>query len=252
MLLTRSFKELGMSRKEDISSNLKPHQIRKDNDALGKVIALIEDTINPFEESLNRNHLFNIATGKAASEETANFLLAVEEIGNKSKHLLIEECLEDSARFEKSIKRQKVQMFETENGKRRPKSTAGKLMAACMVRDLFGSILCLSLEKKVDMAEVLTPVPLALSHADGTMQKTPKSALLKHLESKIESTSATTIDVTIVDAMFFLHLQGNLPATFGGVAGGLLSRLVQLQGKEIHFVCDKWVNVNNGRPRFFI
>ena len=39
----------------------------------------------------------------------------------------------------------------------------------------------------------------------------------------------------------FLQLQGNLPATFGGVARGLLSRLVQLQGKEIHFVCDKWV-----------
>ena len=46
------------------------------------------------------------------------------------------------------------------------------------------------------MAEVLTfpltPVPLALSHADGTMQKTPK---LKHFESKIESTSPTTIDL---------------------------------------------------------
>ena len=245
MLLTRSFEELGMSRKEDVSSNLKPHQIRKDNDALSKVIALIEDTINPFEESLDRNHLFNIATGKAASQETTTFLLSIEKIGNESKNLFVEQCLEDSARFEKSIKRQKVQTFETENGKRRPKSTDGKLIAACTVRDLFGSILCLSLEKKVDMAEVLkfplTPVPLALSHPDGIMQKTPKSALLKHLESKIESTSSTSIDVTIVDAMFFLHLQGNLPATFGGVARSLFSSLVKLQGKEIHFVCDKWV-----------
>ena len=101
MLLTRSFEELSMSRKEDVFSNLKPHQIRKDNDALGKIIALIEDTINPFEESLDRNHIFNIATGKAAFEENSNFLLPVEEIGNESKHLFVEECLEDSARFEK-------------------------------------------------------------------------------------------------------------------------------------------------------
>ena len=204
MLLTRTFEELGMTRKEDVSFHLKPHQIRSDNAALCKVISLLEDTINPFEESLDKSNLFNIATGKAASEDTAKFLLTVEEIGNEAKHIFDEKCQKLSTRFEKRIKRQKLQTFETENGKRRLKASDGKLMAACMVRDLFGSILCLSLEKKVDMAEILkyplTPFPLALSHTDGTMQKTPKSALMKHLENKVESTAPDTIDVTIVDA----------------------------------------------------
>ena len=105
-----------------------------------------------------------------------------------------------------------------------------------MMRDLFGCILKLSLEKKIDMAEVLkfplTPVPLSLSHVDGTMQKTQKATLLKHLESRIESEPPRQVDITIVDAMFFLHLQGNhLPSTFGGVARSLLSKLVSLEGK---------------------
>ena len=77
-----------------------------------------------------------------------------------------------------------------------------------MVRDIFGSILYLSLQKKVDMAEVLkyplTPVPLALSHVDGTMQKTTKASLMK---SKVVTINPTHIDTTIIVAMFFLHLQ---------------------------------------------
>ena len=72
------------------------------------------------------------------------------------------------------------------------------------------------------MAEVLrhplTPVPLSLSHVDGTMLKPPKSALMKLLESKVKSTPPTSTNVTIIDAMFFMHLQVNLPDTFGGVA----------------------------------
>ena len=54
-----------------------------------------------------------------------------------------------------------------------------------MMRDLFGSILFLALQKKVDMEAVLkyplTPVPLSLCHADGTLHKTPRTKLLHEL-----------------------------------------------------------------------
>ena len=49
---------------------------------------------------------------------------------------------------------------------------------------LFGSIFFLAL-KKIDMAEILpfplTPTPLSLSNADGTMLKTQKSKLMEEL-----------------------------------------------------------------------
>ena len=98
-------------------------------------------------------------------------------------------------------------------------------MAVEMVRDLFGSILFLALQRKIDMAEVLsfplTPTPLSLSHADGTMLKTQKSKLMEELESRIFSEKPNHVDVIIIDAMFFLHLWKDLPATFGTIANTL-------------------------------
>ena len=65
-----------------------------------------------------------------------------------------------------------------------------KIISACLIRDLLGSILFLSLERKVDMAEVLsyplTPVPLSLCHVDDTMLKTKKSTLNSALEIKVQ------------------------------------------------------------------
>ena len=76
-----------------------------------------------------------------------------------------------------------------------------------MVRDLFGSILFLVLQRKIDMAEVLlfslTAIPLSLSHADGTMLKTQKSKLMEKLEFRIFTEKPNHVDVTIIDAMFF-------------------------------------------------
>ena len=74
-----------------------------------------------------------------------------------------------------------------------------------MMRDLFGSILCVALEKIVDMADILTypltPVPLSLCHLDGSKQKTPKTKLLQELAKRVKSTSPT-----IIDAMFFFYI----------------------------------------------
>ena len=81
-------------------------------------------------------------------------------------------------RFNKSIKRQTIHSFATEGGTKNIKVGDCKIISACLIRDLFSSILFLSLERKVDMAEVLsyplTPVPLSLNRVDDTMLKTKK------------------------------------------------------------------------------
>ena len=119
-------------------------------------------------------------------------------------------------------------------------------MAVEMVRDLFGSILFLALQRKIDMAEVLsfplTPTPLSLSHADGTMLKTQKSKLMEELESRISSEKPNHVDVIIIDAMFFLHLWKNLPATFGSIARFLLIKTFAQKGNKIHLAFDKFVS----------
>ena len=103
--------------------------------------------------------------------------------------------------------------FATESGKKKVKRD-GKVVSACLIRDLLGSILNTSLERKIGMGEVLsyplTSIPLSLSHVDGSIHKTSKSETLNHLESKVISAEPKRMDVTIVGAIFFLYLHPNL------------------------------------------
>lgn len=94
------------------------------------------------------------------------------------------------------------------------------------------------MENSLDMAQILqyplTPVLLSLNHIDRTMLKSPKSALVKHLESKVNSIPPTSISVTVIDA--------NLPDTFGGIAKYLLRSLMNHDCQEVHFFTDKWAS----------
>ena len=88
----------------------------------------------------------------------------------------------------------------------------------------------------------LTKFPLSLSHYDGSMQKTSKSKLLQHLESIVEPSTAVDINVTIIDAFFFLHLSTNLPKYFGGVAEFILRNICNAKGTVVYFISDKTVS----------
>ena len=124
------------------------------------------------------------------------------------------------------IKHQTIHLFTTEGGTKNIKVGDGKIISACLTRNLFCSILFLSLECKVDMAEdlsyPLTLVPLSLTHVNGTMLKTKKSNLTSALEMKVITRPPDTVHETFIDASFFLYLQYNLPLTFGQVATVIL------------------------------
>ena len=83
------------------------------------------------------------------------------------------------------------------------------------------AVFCVSLEEKIDMAEVLsyllTPVPLSLSYSDGSILSSPKSNLMKYLETFALSETLEVVHETIIDAMFFLRVHVNLPNTFEAV-----------------------------------
>ena len=149
------------------------------------------------------------------------------------------------------IPRQNLLTFASEAGKHKPKKQikwCNEVVTACLVRDLFGCIRYHSLQQNIDMAEVLeyslTPVPLSLSHVDGTMQKTHKATLIKPLESEVTVTPPSSINTTIIDASFVLHLQtsSSLPPSFGAIALILLQKVMYAEGDVIHFVTDKWLS----------
>ena len=115
-------------------------------------------------------HLYNIANGCSACQNTEDFLLNIFKIGSEERIKFIPECIECPDRLEKVIKMQKLHNFTTEAGIKTIENKHGKLIETCLVCDLFGSILFLSLQKRIDMAEVM--MPLSLSHVNGAMLKT--------------------------------------------------------------------------------
>ena len=74
-MISNVFEDLGMTKKEDVSNNLRPHRVRNDHADLNKVIVMTQETMNPFDVNLDPNKLYNIGTGLAAMDSTQNFSL---------------------------------------------------------------------------------------------------------------------------------------------------------------------------------
>ena len=112
-----------------------------------------------------------------------------------------------------------------------------------MERDLFGEILCLALQQKIDTSKVLkyplTPVPSAFWHYDGSFRDTPKSKLSKPLRESIESSQPSYIDAIIIDGNFYFHLLADHPVTFGGISRKILVKLCNLKVPQIDLVFDQ-------------
>ena len=110
-------------------------------------------------------------------------------------------------------------------------------------RDLFGRLLYLSTKSEFDMRKIvtypLTPVPLSLAHVDGSINKTNKAKLMHYLEAKAVHTPPTAVSATVVDAMFLLHTQVDIPPTYGGIAERLLRQLC-VMSERVDFVTDTY------------
>ena len=245
-ILSKLFEELGMASEEVISEELKLHRVKQNCHHLEKIISFINDTMNHFASTIEKEHLFNIANGKAALGERADFLTNVWAIGFSARDCLIEDCNDDPNAYQNPIKRKKFKNFASEAGSYKVSRKNKSVLLVSMTRNLFGSILYHALPAEVDMEQILryplTPVPFSISHVNGTMQKTPKSKLLQELEKRVASNPPTNVDVTIIDGMFFFHFLHQPPSTFAGLANNLLRQVCKQRGTEIHLVFDKIIS----------
>ena len=141
------FNNFGMNKKEDVSRNLKLYKIKSNNGSLNKILSITDETFNLFDGNVDKSHLFNITTRKSAKEGITTFLLSIYQTGNEMRRKFTEECRKKPMRFEERINRRKLYTFQTECGRRKILNKNGKVVAACMVRDIFGSVLRLSLER---------------------------------------------------------------------------------------------------------
>ena len=203
----------------------------------------MENNINPFDETLDKTVLFNITTEKAASTETADFLLNADVHGESLRNEFINSCAENPDRFHEKLSTVKVKNFASDGKKVKIKSK-NAVCETTITRDFFGRCLFFALENDIDMAQVLSfpniNQPLSLCHLDGTLMSTQKHKLLDYLEGKVVTVNPSLPGAVIIDAMFFLRLLFELPATFGLVAKRIFKQICQFAGDEIHFVSDQY------------
>ncbi|GFX11448.1 uncharacterized protein TNCV_2818821 [Trichonephila clavipes] len=67
----------GLKQLQDVSEELQPNRIKICIKQIADFIEIFENNINPFDESLDKDSLYNIATAKPVPEHLANFLLNI-------------------------------------------------------------------------------------------------------------------------------------------------------------------------------
>lgn len=240
---TYTYERTGLKKNQDITEDLRASLMRKNLKSLYEIIENIKDNVNPFATDLNKDLLYNISTGRAVENDVAKFLINVEKLGSEQRERFIQECSEDRTRFERPIKQNKILNFSSVVPKKKC-SISGKLVEVRMERDLFGQLLRISLEKKLDIDKILshplTPMSLCFSHVDGTLCKTDKSTLLKELEKQIQSDSPPYCDVMIFDGFFLLNAMKDVPRTFGNVSKKFLQMVTSNTASTIIVLFDSY------------
>ncbi|GFS64120.1 uncharacterized protein TNCV_3944911 [Trichonephila clavipes] len=95
----------GLKQLQDVSADLQPNRIKIYGKQLSDFNEIFENNINQFDESLDKDSLYNIATAKPVPENVVNFLLNIEKNGENLRKQFITECAEDQNRFDKPIKK---------------------------------------------------------------------------------------------------------------------------------------------------
>ena len=181
-----------------------------------------------------------------ASNQVKTCLLDIRHTGEERHKNFVRECLDNHARFEEPIKRVKLLTFEQEGISNR-RSTNRNIAELKCSRYLMGRFLILATRRHLDLSHVftfpLTPVPLSLCYCDGTIAKTEKTALFRHLESKVERSfpSSAYVEAYVVDGSFLLRvLPPNLPATYGRLAATILFQATALSNKRVDIIFDTY------------
>lgn len=130
-------------------------------------------------------------------------------------------------------------------GKKKKLAMGGKVHEVRMQRDLFGHLLAVSLEKKIDLAKILTypltPMPMPWCHVDGAICKTNKSTLMKALVKEVDDNSTPeNVDAIIFDGFFILHLIQDLPASSGSIARKVLQMLTNNKAQRIDVILVRY------------
>lgn len=245
-LVHQFYEFIGIVKLDDLSESI--NENKKFAEKVEKYMCAVGQSLNPFDENLNKCRSFNISTGKAASDETSGFLLNVLSIGKSGLRSFIEECKSSSKRFDEPIRRNKVFTFASEIFK--PKKSAKnneKISEIKLEKEVIWQILCMALQREMNLEAVLsyplTNVPHMLAHADGTIYLLKNNNELHSilLKNSIDLTCSIPLnyDVEIINGDEFLYGIKDAPKQYGEIATFLLKNICNTTASEVHIIFSR-------------
>ena len=239
----------------DIYKEVRPSSTVSSEARVQKLVQVFQQNlINPFDISLNKDELCNLSFGCPVSKDVCDKILAILPNGKDAHKKFVTERLESTkTKFHDSLKRIKISLF-SDSSKKVEIHSKGKPKIIETNRDILGKLLATSAkhERVIDLKKALgyplTPVPLSLSNADGTIQKTQKSELMKIL---IQNSSTDYMDVNNiipgkeyvvaynVDLMALVQTFTSFPETFEELALKIVAAIPK-EYKRVDIVADSY------------
>ena len=219
------------------------------------IMSSIQNMINPFDPSIDREVLYQITSGQVASDAISADLFDAKERGEKALLDFCEKRLQThEVGIYDPIKKMKLKTFK-DTATSSVTKTKGKEVTLRADCDLFARLIVVGTVRKIDLQEMLVyslgPLPASLAHFDGSLMKTDKAKLMRFLEAAVNP-PATVENIPegstwIWDAMALVQVLKPQP-TFGMFADSALRSIVSTaktsKSKVIHFVPDTYQNMS--------
>jgi hypothetical protein len=218
--------------------SLRPTQILNSEKMISKVIDVIENEyINPFGSNIEKGKLINISSGTSLEESIAIEIVTQMQKGGNLAETFNQERLKDKTTlFHQSIAKNNYKNFRNSSKTFKVKNKDGTYTIAEVNRNILGALASYSLKTgtAVDFEKALqyplSPVPLSISHADGTQRGNVKSKLKDIIlddvkELSFDETKNIKRDVVVVDMMGLMNTVTKIPSTYFELARLFLNLL---------------------------
>ncbi|XP_067931036.1 uncharacterized protein [Watersipora subatra] len=228
-------------------------RMKSDEKHIERLSETISSMINPWNSGLDS--LVSISSGAVAAQPIQQSLDQAYCDGEKALTEFIEErVVKKTTDVFAPIKQQKLKTFGTTT-----KSTSSSKDEVKSGRSLFGRMLVVANQRKIDLKNLLTyslsSVSLPLANAEGSgLNKTTKADLLKELETDCDSQTADIDSLyntaLIIDAMALIQAlpRSQIPTTFGELSTKVLhvinSYSKMYKAKRVDFVGDNYPRVS--------
>ena len=243
----------GIAQENFAHKSLRPSEIIKSEKKVQRIVEVLQDEyINPFDEDLEKNYLYNLSSGIAIQDDLAESILKTKEVGRTAYSAFVKERLEIGEKmFHDSITRKLLHTFR-DTAQRVRMNKNGRTKTVDANWNFLSFLLALSAKtsKSIDYQKALEyplcPVPLSLSDADGSKRSTAKSKLndilmenSKLMESA-ELPNKADVSVYIVNLMAVIRTMTKIPETLEELAIQLF-RTIPSRYERADIVPDSYI-----------